>query len=136
MIPTATVGLDQIATQASDLLKKLNGLNVERTLTKVDETLIAFSGLAATAESLISQQETQQVPVELAESLKELKKTLRGFQDGSPVYSDLHQAVRSIEQLVKELQPLVRSLNEKPNILIFDKAVEDDIQPRRRGSDD
>ena len=155
VIPGTSSGFSQLTAQMSDFLGKLNSLKIEQTLSNLDSTLSSISQLTEKIEILVQQTSAQNIPDEINTSLSTLQATLkdfqngapiytdvrqtlkaieqlgRDFQNGAPVYADIRQSLKAIEQLSKELQPLSRSLNEHPNILIFDKSPDPDVQPQR-----
>ena len=47
----------------------------------------------------------------------------------APAYQNLSQSIKSLEGLIKDIQPLVRTLNEQPNALIFNRTEQADPQP-------
>jgi hypothetical protein len=59
----------------------------------------------------------------LNDSLKQLQSTLQTYDAGSQTNQDLRQSVQSLNQLMRELQPLVHSLNEQPSSLILTALV-------------
>lgn len=144
----------------SNLLKKLNGLEIEKTLSTVDSSLNSISRLTEKTETILAQAEVKKLSIEITKSLQQLQMTLKGFQQdaplynnalesmnmiknlgedfqkGAPAYEDIRRSLKSIEQLTDELQPFSKSLNEHPNILIFDKSPTEDIQPRKGQPDE
>lgn len=134
-IPSTADGFTQLTDQMSGLLTKLNALKIEKTLASIDDTLASFSSLAGSTEKIVSSANIDSVPKEITDSLEELQTTLQSYQEGSPLYNDIQNAIQSMEVLMKQIQPLAEELSEHPNILIFDKPDEDDVQPKARGSE-
>lgn len=62
--------------------------------------------------------------------MQELQKTLQSFSSGSPAYTDLNHSLESLNSLLRELKPVVRTVNDKPNALIFNRNNQEDPQPR------
>ncbi|OEE51067.1 hypothetical protein A1OS_23040 [Enterovibrio norvegicus] len=135
MIPSTADGFTQLTDQMSGFLNKLNALEIEKTLASIDDTLASFSSLAGSTEKIVSSANIESVPKEITESLEELQTTLQSYQKGSPLYNDIQNAIQSMEVLMKQIQPLAEELSEHPNILIFDKPDEDDVQPKARGNE-
>jgi len=66
----------------------------------------------------------------MEETLEELRSTLQNVDRESPLYQQLNGVLGRLESLVTDLQPLVRTLREQPNALIFDKEDVEDPEPR------
>ncbi|MEZ8146676.1 intermembrane transport protein PqiB [Enterovibrio norvegicus] len=135
VIPSTADGFTQLTDQMSGFLNKLNALEIEKTLARIDDTLASFSSLAESTEKIVSNANIDSVPKEITDSLEELQTTLQSYQEGSPLYNDIQNAIQSMEVLMKQIQPLAEELSEHPNILIFDKPDEDDVQPKARGNE-
>lgn len=136
-IPTVPGGLARIELQANRLLAKLNALPMENTLANLDAMLkeskssfAAMRELSTNLNKLSQQPSTQQLPKELTKAMQDLQKTLQSFSSDSPAYTDLNHSLESLNSLLRELKPVVRTVNDKPNALIFNRSNQDDPQPR------
>ncbi|MGF1726200.1 intermembrane transport protein PqiB [Photobacterium nomapromontoriensis] len=126
IFPTQAGGFAQIQKQVTSLLDKMNNLPVEDTLLSLNKTLessqktLASAGRVANElNKLLANKETQALPGDIRESLQQIQDTLNGYgPDGAP-YQNLEQALGQFEQVMAELQPVLRQLNDKPNSLIF-----------------
>ena len=58
-----------------------------------------------------------------------LRQTLDGFSPQSGSYQQLQRLIENANQLLREARPVIRTLNEKPSALIFDRNVKD-VQPQ------
>ncbi|MGY3854025.1 intermembrane transport protein PqiB [Aeromonas aquatilis] len=138
VFPTVQGGLDQIERKVNLILDKFVDMDMATTLTKVngslttlDGTLKNISAVSANLNKLTAKDATQQLPASLNESLKQLQETLQAYDAQSQTNQDLRQSVQTLNQLMRELQPLVHSLNEQPSSLIFDRAHPSDPEPKR-----
>ncbi len=136
-IPTVSGGLARIELQANRLLTKLNALPMENTMANLDSMLkesknsfAAMRELSTNLNKLAQQPSSQQLPTELTKAMQELQKTLQSFSSGSPAYTDLNHSLESLNSLLRELKPVVRTVNDKPNALIFNRNNQEDPQPR------
>ncbi len=136
-IPTVSGGLARIELQANRLLTKLNALPMENTMANLDSMLkesknsfAAMRELSTNLNKLAQQPSSQQLPKELTKAMQELQKTLQSFSSGSPAYTDLNHSLESLNSLLRELKPVVRTVNDKPNALIFNRNNQEDPQPR------
>ncbi|WP_043525799.1 intermembrane transport protein PqiB [Litchfieldella xinjiangensis] len=137
VFPTTSGGFAQIEAQVTSLLTKLNELEIEPLLSSLDSNLAASEAmledvrqLTQTFESLLNEPATRDLPANLNQTLSELRRTLEGFSPESEAYRELTATMERLEGLLRELQPVARTLSEKPNALIFDSQRGDDPQPQ------
>ena len=123
IIPTVAGGFAELEQQLASLLDKLNQLPLEPVLSHAGGTLQELQRLAANMNSLLGSPETQAMPAQLNQSLA-------GIAPDSDLYQDLGQTLRQLDTLLRDLQPLVRTLDEKPNALIFNRKDSRDPIPR------
>ena len=127
VVASRSGGLDDLQNKLSDLLEKLNKLPLEKTVGEVNSAVSEMKATLASANALISQPQTKNVPKELNKTLIELRQTLAGISPKSPIYGDVQNTLHSIDRTLKEAQPLVNTLKEKPNSLIFNSNIKDPI---------
>ncbi|WGI23750.1 intermembrane transport protein PqiB [Halomonas alkaliantarctica] len=137
VFPTVPGGFAQIQAQVTDLLDKLNALEVEPLLTGLDRNLQASESMlnevrdvSASLNQLINDPETQAVGGNLNATLDELRSTLQGLSPSSPAYQELTTAIERLDRLMRDLQPLTRTLNDNPRALLFDNLDAQDPIPR------
>ena len=138
VFPAVQGGLDQIERKVNTILDKFVDMDMATTLAKVngslttlDGTLKNISAVSANLDKLTGKDATQQLPASLNQSLQQLQETLQAYDTQSQTNQDLRQSVQTLNQLMRELQPLVHSLNEQPSSLIFDRAQPSDPEPKR-----
>jgi len=126
IFPTRAGGFAEIQKQITSLLNKFNKLPIEDTLTALNDslgasqkTLVASEKVANELNKLLAQKDTQAIPGELRESLQQIQSTLNGFGPDAVPYRNFEDAISRFEQVMSELQPVLRQLNDKPNSLIF-----------------
>lgn len=136
-IPTVSGSLARIELQANRLLNKLNALPLENSLTNLDamlkeskQSFAAMRELSNNLSQLAKQPSSQQLPTEMTKTMQELQKTLSSFSSDSPAYGELNRSIESLNNLLRELKPTARRVNEKPNALIFNSAPDADPLPR------
>ncbi|MGF6147530.1 paraquat-inducible protein B [Kingella potus] len=120
-------GLDDLQSQLSALLDKLNKLPLEKTVGELNGSLAELKHTLKSANSLLAKPQTQAVPAELNKTLAELRQTLHGVSPASPVYRDVQDTLRRIDQTLGSVQPLLDTLKEKPNSLIFNQNSKDPV---------
>ncbi|MGR5147974.1 intermembrane transport protein PqiB [Photobacterium alginatilyticum] len=126
VFPTKAGGFAQIQKQISAILSKINNLPVEDTLASLNnslnasqKTLLATEKMANELAVILANQDTQAIPSEVRNSLQQIQNTLDGFGPDAEPYRNLEQALARFEQVMTELQPVLRQINDKPNSLIF-----------------
>ena len=137
VFPTVAGGFAQIQAQVTDLLEKLNALEVEPLLTGLDRNLQASESVlnevrevSTSLNQLLNDPETQAVGGNLNATLEELRSTLQGLSPSSPAYQELTTAIERLDRLMRDLQPLTRTLNDNPRALLFDNLDAQDPIPR------
>lgn len=137
VFPTVAGGFAQIQAQVTDLLDKLNALEVEPLLTGLDRNLQASESVlnevrevSASINQLLNDPETQAIGGNLNATLEELRSTLEGLSPSSPAYQELTTAIERLDRLMRDLQPLTRTLNDNPRALLFDNLDTQDPIPR------
>ncbi|KPN71384.1 intermembrane transport protein PqiB [Neisseria sp. 83E34] len=120
-------GLDDLQAQIGKLLDKFNKLPLENTVGELNASLKELKATLNSANKLISKPQTQQIPAELNKTLNELRQTLQGVSPQSPVYQDVQNTLRSLDKTMREAQPVLNTLKEKPNSLIFNQNAKDPI---------
>ena len=131
VIATQGGGLDDLQAKLASLLDKFNKLPLEQTVGELNASLRNLQTTLKSAERLISQPQTQAMPQALNQTLAELRQTLQGVSPQSPLYGDVQATLQSIDQTLKDAQPLINTLKEKPNALIFNSSIKD---PTPKGS--
>ena len=137
VFPTVAGGFAQIQAQITNLLEKLNALEVEPLLAGLDRNLQASESVlneirqvSTSINQLLNDPDTQAVGGNVNATLEELRNTLQGVSPSSPAYQDLTTAIQRLDRLMRDLQPLTRTLNENPRALLFDNLDTQDPVPR------
>ncbi|QFI53546.1 intermembrane transport protein PqiB [Aeromonas simiae] len=138
VFPSVSAGLDQIERKVNKILDKFADMDIETTLTQVNQTLVTLEktlgsvrAVSNNLDKLTGEPQTQQIPASLNQSLQQLQQTLQGYDGDSRTHRELQKSIQSLNQMMRELQPLVRSLNEQPSALIFDRNYRPDPEPKR-----
>ncbi|GAM76175.1 paraquat-inducible protein B [Vibrio ishigakensis] len=138
VIPVIAGGFAQIQRQISEFLDKVNGLPLEDTINSLNGTLRAAQStlnsadkVAQDLEAILADPQTKEIPAELNQSLEQLQTTLAGFDANSPMYQQLQSAIAELEQVMQQLEPVLKKVNEKPNALVFGDDGKPDPIPTR-----
>ena len=134
VIATQGGGLDDLQAKVADLLDKFNNLPLDKTvaglngsLAELKSTLKSANAALSSIDKLVGKPQTQNIPNELNQTLKELRQTLQGVSPQSPIYSDVQNTLQSLDKTLKDVQPVINTLKEKPNALIFNSSSKDPI---------
>lgn len=138
VLPTIDGGLSQIQQKLMAVLDKVNSLPLNpmvneatKTLTQSQATLREMQKTLATLNKLTSSKAMQDLPEDMQKTLLELNRSMKGFQPGSPAYNKMVADMQRLDQVLRELQPVLRTLNEKSNALVFEASGSQDPQPKR-----
>ncbi|SFM90701.1 paraquat-inducible protein B [Izhakiella capsodis] len=138
IIPTIDGGLNQIQQKLMRVLDKINNLPIDpmineatRTLKQSQRSMQNLDRTLSGLNKIISSQEMQKLPADMQQTLREVNRSLRGVQPGSPAYNRIMSDMQRLDQVLRELQPVLRTLNTKSNALVFEAKPGHDPQPKR-----
>lgn len=131
VIASANGGLDQLQEQITRLVDKLNHLPLEKTVGELNGSLKELRATLKSANALLSQPQTKQLPQELSRTLNDLRHALQGISPQSPLYRDAQKTIGSLNRALQDAQPLLNTLQQQPNALIFNSSITD---PTPKGS--
>ena len=126
IIPTMKGGFDHLEQKVAQLLDKINSLEIETTIHNANQLLKTTEQSMQSIDQLVANKEVQQLPAELNTTLIQANETLRSYSKDSELHKDLTQTVRTLEQSLRELQPFLRKISNKPNAIIFDGKTQRD----------
>lgn len=139
VFPTTSGGFAQIEQKVSNLLDKLNNLEIEpilstlnNTLASTEKTMRTVNDIAGSVDKLLADPATSALPDSMNNTMRQLRDTLQGFSPDSQGYNELTDTLSRLEQLMRDVQPVVRTLSDQPNALIFNKKLPQDPQPRAK----
>ena len=138
VIPTVSSGLAQLQEKLLESLDKINNLPLDPMLNQATSTLKegqqTMRELQKTLDSLTqlsSSQAMQELPKDMQNTLRELNRSMKGFQPGAPAYNKMVGDMQRLDQVLRELQPVLKTLNQKSNALVFEAKPGQDPQPKR-----
>jgi len=138
VIPTVSGGLSQIQQKLMAALDKINSLPLNNMVTEATGTLKesqkTLRDLQRTIDNInvvTSSPAMKTLPEETQQTLRELNRSMKGLQPGSPAYSKLVGDMQRLDQVLRELQPVLKTLNAKSNALVFEAKPGQDPQPKR-----
>ena len=142
IIPTVSGGLAQIQQRLMEALDKINNLPInplleqatttlaqsEKTMQHVQTTLDSLNKIAASPSM-------QQLPADMQNTLRELNRSMQGFQPGSAAYNKMVADMQRLDQVLRELQPVLKTLNDKSNALVFEAKDKKILSRRERNNE-
>ncbi|OBP13993.1 paraquat-inducible protein B [Rheinheimera sp. SA_1] len=138
ILPTARSGLGHIEQKVLQALDKINNLPVEQvladssaTLNETKQLMLESQQLVKSLDALVGKDSTQALPAEVQQSLLEMRKTLNGFSAGSPVYERINSNLQAMDKVLRDLQPVVQTLNQQSNALILGADPKTDPEPKQ-----
>lgn len=138
IIPTVSGGLAQIQQRLMDTLDKINNLpltpmvqQATNTLSESQNTMRRLQTTLDNLNKITASQSAQQLPADMQKTLRELNRSMQGFQPGSAAYNKMVGDMQRLDQVLRELQPVLKTLNEKSNALVFEAKDKKDPEPKR-----
>ncbi|MGQ8705767.1 intermembrane transport protein PqiB [Serratia sp. TSA_198.1] len=138
LMPTTSGGLAQIQQKLMQTLDKINSLPLNpmineatKTLAESQKTMQSTQKTMQSLNDIIASKEMKALPQDMQKTLQELNRSVKGFQPGSPAYNKMVGDMQRLDQVLRELQPVLRTLNEKSNALVFEAAGSNDPQPKK-----
>lgn len=137
LIPTVSGGFAQIQQRLMDALDKINNLPLNPLLEQATSTLAesqtTMKHVQKTIDNLnkiTASQSMQDLPADMQKTLRELNRSMQGFQPGSAAYNKMVGDMQRLDQVLRELQPVLKTLNNKSNALVFEAKDNKDPQPK------
>ncbi|MDR2227768.1 MAG: paraquat-inducible protein B, partial [Providencia sp.] len=114
-----------------------NNMPIEPMLNQTTQTLAEGQKVVKEANAMLvelnkvmASKEFQNLPHDLQKTLQEMNRAMQGFQPGSPAYNKMVDNMQRLDQVLREVQPLLRTLNNKSNALVFEAEPTKDVQPK------
>jgi len=136
VIPTVSGGFAQIENKLIAVLNKIEQLKIEPAIEELTTTLQSshaaidqLNKTLAQIEQLTKSKSTQSLPKELKATLAEVKNAAKGLSPDSRLYIEMNSSLISLQKTLRQLQPVLKTIDEKPNALIFDAQKGPDLIP-------
>lgn len=138
IIPTINGGLTQLQQKVMTILDKVEKLPLDPllhqatgTLKQSQRTMHELQNSLKSINQITQSPSMKTLPHDLQQSLRQLNRSLQGLQPGSPIYTKLVGNMQRLDQVLRELQPVLATLNTKSNALVFEASQGKDPQPKR-----
>jgi len=133
-IATISTGLSQIQLKLIQTLDNFNQLPLNKTVTEFNQSLAEIKKLVNSLNKITTTKEMQNLPRDMKKTLASINATLEGLQPGSTFNNQLTNDLKKFESLMDQLTPLLNTLNDKSNALIFAAPKKSDPQPKAKGN--
>ena len=133
-IKTISVGLSQLQAKVIQTLDNFNQLPLDKTVGELNQMLADSQKLMVSLTKLVNSKEVQALPHDLQATVQSLNETIKSIQPGSQLHIQLKTDLRKFEETMDELTPLLNTLNDKSNALIFSAPKKDDFTPKAKGN--
>ncbi len=124
-LPTVSGGFERIERQVSAFLEKLNDMPIEATVRELN-------GILDDLREVTGSQSFQDLPATLEATIDELRRDLQLISPDSPPYDRLYRTITELNRTLQSADGLLRTLDKKPNSMIFSRPAEPDPEPRGR----
>lgn len=138
LMPTTRGGLTQIQQRLIGVLDKINTIPLNpiideatKALAESQKTIKKTQQTMKSLNDIIASKEMKVLPQDMQRTLQELNGSMKEFQPGSPAYNKMVGDMQRLDQVLRELQPVLRTLDEKSNALVFEATSSHDLQPKK-----
>ncbi|WP_218312723.1 intermembrane transport protein PqiB [Alteromonas antoniana] len=137
VIPTVSNEFTQITQKADAILDKINALPLEGMVHDVRTALLDMKEAAASVEAtsddfdeLVTSIDAEAINDNLNNVLVSMEALLKNYSEGGLSQSEIKETVDTMQETLRNIQPLLLQLNKSPNSLIFSDNQNSDIQPK------
>jgi len=137
VMPSMVSDFSRLEEKLNQLMDKFNQLPLEQSLTDFTDAMEAtevtaerIETLANSVADIVEQPGLQKLPELLQKNLEQLQQLLNSVDESSQTRRQLHRTLSNIEQLSRDIKPLVEQLREQPNSLIFESEKIADPEPK------
>ena len=139
VIPTVSNEFTQITQKADAVLDKINQLPlgdmVSNVLLAVEDMKLAAQSVETASDdfdALIENVDTELLNTNLNQVLLSLDSLLKNYSEGGLSQSEIKETVDTMQDTMRNLQPLLLKLNQSPNSLIFTDSNSSGIEPKAK----
>ncbi|MEQ5807272.1 intermembrane transport protein PqiB [Alteromonas sp. NFXS44] len=137
VIPTVSNEFTQLTQKADAILDKLNNLPLETMIVEVTNVIDDIKAASNRVEQASSDFDTLMGDIDakalnknLNEMMINMSALLENYTEGGLSKGEIQETVDTMQETLRNIQPLLLQLNQKPNGLIFSDNSEEDIQPK------
>ena len=128
-IPTIETGLAQLAQSVNSILDTIDKLPLADTVAGTNQAITTLNHSLESLQSILDNQNTQQLPAQLDKTLQELRDAVSGVAPNSAAYQSLNSSLLSLNRSLTNLESLTRTLSAQPNAAILPSSQTPDPIP-------
>ena len=128
-LPTIGTGLGRIEQKLNATLDLINSLPLADTVNEANNALATLNDTLDSLNKIVGSEGTQQLPLQLNETLQELRDVLTGISENSGAYQSVNSSLLQLNRTLSNMQSLTRTLSEQPNAVIFPSSPVPDPVP-------
>ena len=128
-IPSIETGFAQLEQRIKSILETVDGLPLDATLANANTALATLNQSLVGMQSILENQSTQQLPVQLDKTLQELRDAISNLSPDSEAYRSLNSSLLSLNRTMGNLETLTRTLAEQPSAVLISPDPEPDPIP-------
>ena len=90
-----------------------------------NKTAENLSEISKNINIIVEKLQKEDISAEMLSTLKTLQNTLNSYNSDSAIYQDLQKSIKSLNETMNSIKPIVRKIDEKSNSLIFSYEKDD-----------
>jgi paraquat-inducible protein B len=130
VIPSVSGQVGRLIDSAASAIDKINKLPMSDVTTSAGKALEQAATTLAQLDTVLEDVDIREVMERLNDTFLRFQELAEDFSAGSETHENLQKSLRSLEQSLNELEPLLRNLRRKPNSLIFSGPDTEDPEPK------
>lgn len=142
VIPTMSNEFTQISQKADAILDKINQLPLDALVGDTREVIAdmkaaanALEQTSSDVETVLTDLDTQALNRNLNQVLTDMSTLIRNYSEGGLSQGEIQDTVDAMQETMRNLQPLLLQLNQRPSSLLFSNPAEQDRQPQARAKE-
>lgn len=132
LIPSISGSFAQIETKLIAVLDKINKLEIEPLMIQANKALATGEHSLQQIDNLLRTKEIQALPQSLNTTLREIQKAAHSLSPKGTLYAEINKSLQTLQQTLKQMSPILDTLKNKPNALIFNAETPTDPIPGGR----
>lgn len=129
-IPTIDTGLARLEQKLNAVLDTINALPLGDTVDSANNAIASLNQSLDSLNAILENQDTQQLPAQLNETLQELSDAVSGLAPDSEAYQNVNSSLLSLDRALNNLEALTRTLSEQPSALVLPTNATPDPIPK------
>lgn len=130
VIPSVAGQVGRLIDSIASTLDKINRLPLNDVVASARNALDQTAKTLAELDTILEDEASHQVMENLDHALLQFQQLAEDYSEGSQTHDDIQRSLRSLDQMLQELGPVLKNLRQKPNSLIFGGPSDEDPEPK------